>query len=114
MASLEALPGAAHGRRVRRGAATPAGTCRPAKSLRFLSAERSCTFRDRARQWWFAVAGRFQPGREAERVDLEFKEPVPVHALCPVHLSPRGGNHSRRLTNLCGVRFISRKAIFSA
>src|SRR5579864_2788098 len=102
MASLATTPGSDQGWRLRRGAATPAGTRRLAQSVRFLSAERSRTFRDRAGQWWLAVAGRFQPGRQAEGVVRWLKEHIPISALRPIHLSPRGSDHSRRLTDLRG------------
>ena len=114
MASLAANASPDQGRRVRPGAAPPAGTCRPAKPVCFLSTERSYTFRDRARQRRFAMACRFRRGRQAEGVDTWLKEPLPISALRPVHLSPRGSDHSRRLTDLRGVCLISRKAIFSA
>src|SRR6202007_1098465 len=86
----------------------------PAKSVRFLSAERSCTFRDRPGQWWLTVARRFQAGQEAEVMVRWLKKPVPISAFCPVHVSPRGSNHSRRLTDLRGVRLVPRKTILRA
>src|SRR5215510_8394834 len=100
MASLAPNPDSDKVGRVRRGAATPASTCRFAESFRFLPAERYCSFRNRTRQWWFTVADRLQPRHEAEGMDLASKERLSVSALCPVNLSPRGSDHSRQLTDV--------------
>src|SRR5688572_3316251 len=114
MASMAADARSDQGWRVRLGAATATCARRVAKSVRFFSAEGSYTFRNRAGERWLAVAGRFQPRHEAKGMVRRLEERVPISALCPIHLSPRGSDHSRRLTDLRGVCFVSRQVVFSA
>src|SRR5215471_1573496 len=106
MASLATNPSSDQSWRVRRRAATAAGTCRYPESVRFLSAKWSHTFRDRADQRWFAVAGRFQPRQQAEGVVREVKKPVSISTICSIYLSPCGGDHSWRLTDIRRVFLI--------
>src|SRR5205807_10601513 len=65
------------------------------QSFCFLSAERSCTVRDRAPQWWLALAAGFYPAREPKRMGLWLKESVPISAFRSLHLSSRASDHSR-------------------
>src|ERR1035441_2396933 len=113
MASLAANASADHSPRVRYRAPTLACADDLAQPLCLFSARGSCSFRDRTDQRRFAVASGLQPTGKSEAVDLWLKESVPVSAFCPFHLSPRGSDHSRFLSHLCGVRCTPRKTLLS-
>src|SRR5206468_6979922 len=73
------------------------------QSFCFLPAERSCTFSDRAAQWWLALAARFYPAREPKGMGLRLKESVPISAFRSLHLSPCDSDHSRLVPNVFRV-----------
>ncbi len=65
-------------------------------------------------------AAGFQPGREPEGMDLQLEESISISAFCSLHLSPRGGDHSRFIPNVCRVcraiatnYFLSRRTALS-
>src|SRR5215472_16061374 len=98
--------------RVRCGSAPPADVTCVTESFRFLPAQGADTLRDRATERWFAVAPWFFPAQPPEGMDCWHTEVVPVFPFCPVHLSPRDGDHSRFISNVFRICPISRQAVF--
>src|ERR1700739_5015534 len=95
-------------RRIRRRPPPPANSFGVAKPFRFLPPERPHTLRDRAGQWWLAVATGFQPGRESEGMGLRLKESLSILALRAGHLWKRGSHRRRFVPYVCRVRQPSR------
>src|SRR4029453_17090798 len=73
------------------------------ESFRFLPAQGAYTLRDRAAQWWFALAARFYPAGQPKGMGLELKESVSISAFRSLHLSSCGGDHSCFVSNVFRV-----------
>src|SRR5207244_8842271 len=83
-----------------------------AESFRVLPAQGAYTLRDRAAQWWFALASRFSPDRQAKGIGLQPSESVSISAFRSLYLSSRGSDHSRVVPNVCRVCRILRQTVF--
>src|SRR5438067_8306275 len=103
MARLATVAASDPGGRVRCRSAYHTNDSGVAESFRFLSAEGTYTLRDWAAKWRTPFCQGFQSGQEREAMDLRLEKPAPVPAFCSIHLSPRGGHHSRFVPNVCRV-----------
>src|SRR4029450_4856259 len=86
--------------RVRCRPAHPTDDTGLAESLRFLPAQGAYTLRDRTTQWRFALAAWFSPAREPKGMGLQSAKSLSIFALCSLHLSQRGSDDSRLVTNV--------------
>src|SRR5580700_1663952 len=98
--------------RVRRRSARPADVAGAAEPFRFLPTKGAYTFRNRAAQWWLAVAARLQPAREAEGSGRRPEEAISVFAFRSIHLSPRGSDHRRFVADLFRAWRPPRQTVF--
>src|SRR5437667_7884023 len=98
--------------RVRCRSAPRTDDAKYAEPFRLLSPQRAYTLRDRAAQWWLALAARFHPTRQPKGMDRWLEECVPLPAFRPVYLPPRGSDHSRFVPNVFRVCRLSRETVF--
>src|SRR6266550_9228436 len=112
MASLATTAAPHLCRRVRCRTALGSDDTGVAESFRFLLAQGAYTVCDRAAQWRLALATRFHPTRQTKGMDRWHEECVPIPAICPVHVSACGSDHSRFIPNVFRICRVLRESVF--